>query len=312
MVARITAFLGSPFGRVLRCTLSLALIGWLVWNTDWRAFAALEGSFSWPLALGAFMAAALAYPLCAIRWRGLLASQNVNLSFRRAHDVVWIGQFYNAFLPGGVGGDAARLTHAFAEAPDRKAGIAAATLADRIVGFGTLLAFALPLGWLAGRQAGSNFASLLWLVGAVTIAVPAGFFALRWFPAWLPADWNDAVRRMGRDVRAAGIAMALSAVVWLLDFLSGWLLAESLGLDLPFSHVCLALIVAYLSTILPVTIGGHGLRESALMMTLAALNSEHTRHHFTALALLFFAVNLLCSLLGGIALLTHQARRRAG
>jgi uncharacterized membrane protein YbhN (UPF0104 family) len=98
----------------------------------------------------------------------------------------------------------------------------------------------------------------------------------------------------------------MSYAIWLLDFLSVWLLARSVGLPLPFIEVSLAMSVAYAATVLPVSVGGHGIREGTLLGMLALLGllpDDASRQLALLLAVLVWAVSVIWSLFGGIAAL---------
>ncbi len=312
MASRFFAFLESPLGRILRGLVSTLLILWLVGMIDWQGLAAIRhASLSWTLATSGLLLALLAYPVCAWRWQTLLHTQGVRMPFPAAHRIVWIGQFYNAFLPGGIGGDAARLTHACLLAPGQMNGIATATALDRVIGFAVLLALALPASALWNASAADRIVTLnagFWALGGIGAVCLLVLFFLPEIPAWLPAriqTWNVQWSAIRENRPQLGLAALASMAVWILDFASGWLLALSVGLPLTFTTVSLALIMAYLSTLLPISLGGHGLRESTLLFTVALLTGIPTDDsRLAAFSLLFLATTLLSSLLGGAILAT--------
>lgn len=309
----IVRFLGTPAGLALRYAVSLTLIVLIAWRIDWRSLADLVSRLDPALLATAVVLAVLAFPLCALRWQGLLRAADAGLPFGRAHALTWIGQFYNAFLPGGIGGDTSRLLQAFALHPGRKAAIAAATAADRGIGFALLLVLAAAaLGLHSLRTAGSvRGAAFLALAAAAALALVAAPWLL---PAGLvgrlPPAWQEALAGLRRSPGAVGTAAGLSAAVWLLDFAAGWCLALSLGL--PFGPLVLstALAVAYVSTVLPISLGGHGVREGSLVLALRWLDEGGRAQpdDLAAFALLFLSVNLFSSLLGGAVLLTDRTR----
>ena len=118
---RLATLLATPAGRAARYLVSLTLLGLLVHRLDWRQLSALRGQFSLPLAFAALLIAGSTYPLHAWRWWLLLRAQGLPLSFHWSHVVTWIGQFYNAFLLGGIGGDAARVFYLVRDAPAQRA-----------------------------------------------------------------------------------------------------------------------------------------------------------------------------------------------
>ncbi len=302
--------LRSPLVTALKYAVSLALLAVLASQVDGPGLRkAVSDAGILPFVVAILLAAA-AYPLCAIRWWWLLRTTHCPLPFRRAHAVVWIGQFYNAFLPGGIGGDATRLAYAFRDHPDRRAAATTATAADRLIGFAVLLLMATG-GLLVHAFSGRLPSNGLAVVGALSlgvILVGAGFTALPWLASKLPAPWARPLRQIRGDIRGTLLTTALSAGVWILDFASGWVLARALGLSLGPVEVGSALAVAYTSALLPISLGGHGVREGALVLTLLwiAPDAGLAANDLSAFALLFLATSLACSAIGGLVLLAGR------
>jgi uncharacterized membrane protein YbhN (UPF0104 family) len=299
--------LRSPLVTALKYAVSLALLAVLASQVDGPGLRkAVSDAGILPFVVAIVLAAA-AYPLCAIRWWWLLRTTHCPLPFRRAHAVVWIGQFYNAFLPGGIGGDATRLAYAFRDHPNRRAAAATATAADRLIGFAVLLLMAtggLLVHALSGRLP-SNGLAVVGALGLCVILVGAGVAALPWLASKLPEPWARPLLQLRGDVRGTLFTAALSAGVWILDFASGWVLARALGLSLGPVEVGSALAVAYTSALLPISLGGHGVREGALVLTLLwiAPDAGLAADDLSAFALLFLATSLACSGIGGLVLL---------
>jgi uncharacterized membrane protein YbhN (UPF0104 family) len=314
---RLLALLETTPGRILRYAFSVLLVAAFAWQVDWRQFASLPGQFApAPAVLGA-LSAGILFPLHAWRWWLLLRSQGLALSLHWAHVVTWIGNFYNAFLLGSLGGDAAKAFYVCRDAPTRQAAGLAATLLDRIMGLVVLVNMAaagllLKLDLVASHP---DLRLLLILSIAVFVTGGVGFVILcRRPPDWIvrrlgathAASLADILQRASTARGAMIAALAMSYVIWFLDFLAVWLLARSVGLPLPFLDVCLAVSIAYAATVLPVSVGGHGVREGTLlaMLTLMGfLPDAETRQHALLLAVLFWGVSVLWSLVGGGVLL---------
>lgn len=307
------AFLQSRPGRVLRAVISVGALGVLVALADWRDLARLAPQVEWSLAALALALTLSSYPACAWRWWYLMRAQGIGFPFRRAHAITWIGQFYNAFLPGGIGGDLTRLVYAFTDDPGKKARAAVAIVADRIIGFGVLLILAVPLALLHAAKLDLRISGVsieAWLAACAMCAAFGAWGLFRWLAPKLPPGLRDGLQTFVTSPGANTRAACISVAVWLLDFAGGWCLAQSLGLPLSFADMSLALTVAYLSTALPISIGGHGVREGALVLTLGALQVSASMAQLTQLALAFWAVNALCSLAGGLALFTAPPSAR--
>lgn len=314
---RLTAFLETPLGRAARYAVSLALITVFAWHVDWRQLAGANGQFALRPALLATFIAGLTFPLHAWRWQVLLRAQGITPAWRWTHAVTWIGQFYNAFLLGGLGGDAARVFYVCRDEPTRKAAGLAAIFLDRLMGLIVLLSLA-ALALVAKLDAVAQHAELrALLIASVAVIVAAAALGLvlflrspRWLERWIGAERAtiaiDILHRTGSARHALLAALASSYVIWLLDFISICLLAESVGLPLPFLEVCLAMSVAYAASALPVSVGGHGVREGALLAMLAIfqlLPDATAERRALLLALLAWAVTVWWNLIGGAVLL---------
>lgn len=306
----------------LRAAVSLGVLAWVAAQIDWRNLGQLDGLHA-PLALAAALLAGLAYPLQAIRWQRLLAAQGVPLAAPRVHALFWIGNFYNSFLPGGVAGDGVRLFATWREFPQHTAAAAASIVADRLLGFGALLVLAILalIGQLA--TAGSHgeleaillasAGSLVLLAGGVLVITHTRLWdapAARWLGAERAASLRAAADALAQNHSALLTATGLSVAVWLIDFAALWLLARSVGLSADPLAMSVAAAVAYVAATLPISVGGHGVREAALVLVLGWIGlgaAEPERVKLLALA--FWAVTTFWSLAGAAALLLERRTR---
>ena len=244
---RLTSFLATPAGRAARYLISLTLLWLLARQIDFTQLATLQGQFSLPLTITAVLIAGITYPLHAWRWQQLLRAQGVPLSLHWAHVVTWIGQFYNAFLLGGIGGDAARVFYIVRDASAQRAAGFTTLIIDRAMGLVVLMALAAAA--LAARSL--SFAvepRLGWLFfAAIAICISGGLTAVVLLRV-NPTRWPQPLRRLLGPARLATAcqlldsiratplvhltALGLGGVIWILDFISAWLLALAIGLDL--------------------------------------------------------------------------------
>lgn len=316
----LAALIDSRPGRVARYVVSIGLIGWFVFHIDWSALAATRTQVAIGPLFWALLIAGAIYPLHALRWWLLLRAQGIDRAFSWVHAVTWIGQFYNSFLLGGLGGDVARAYYVVRAAPDKKVGGLTAIFLDRATGLLVLAGIAVVAlvtqfstiaqhPGLSRLGFGLAVAVLLTGVAAFTLRVSsanlAGLFA-RFFGAENAAALFTAFNRTVGHRRGSLLALALSIVIWLGDFIAVWLLAHAASLPLPFLETCLAMSVAYAATALPVSIGGHGVREGAMLGVFALrglLPTEDARQRALVLAVLVWGVGVLWSLVGGLVLL---------
>lgn len=310
---RPVSFLSSPAATVLRYALTLALLGWLATWLDWTQLARLR-ELDWSQAWLAALLAGAAYPLQAWRWQLLLAAQGLTPSTRWVQSASWVAQFYNAFLPGGVAGDAVRFAYLWRLAPDRKAAAATSLLADRLLGLGSLcalaaLALGLHLLWTGGGHelevilAASLVATGLLLAVGWTLTQTRRWESLsaRLLGPERAASLHDAAVALGARHSTLVAATGLSVANWLVDFAALWFLARSVGLTVSPLLITVAASAAYVAASLPLSIGGHGVREGTLVAVLGWLGlSVQTHPEVLLLAAAFLAVSVGWSLFGGL------------
>jgi glycosyltransferase 2 family protein len=332
---RRAQLLFHPLVTVLRYGLTLGLIGGLVAWVDWGQFAGLGGRVEGVWALLGLGLAGLAYAAHAARFQVLLVLQELPISYGRSVAITLLGQFYNAFLPTGIGGDLARLHQVFRLHPGAKAGGATAVLVDRLLGFGSLLilgALALAAHAHGGRLAPATVGEIGWpLAGASLLFLAAVIVGIRLPPARWPVWFTSAAARflgaerwaalctahqraLGQPRRQAA-CWAWSVAVWAAEFASAWALARAVGLEVSATGLVLAVVVANLAAVLPLAIGGHGVREGALVGALALVEAEAgllQEPAAIAFALLFLAANLLWSAAGALVMLRPSEKPSTG
>ena len=321
---RLTVLLNSRPGRLLRYIISIALVGWFVAQVDWGQVSILHGQFTWPPVIAALVLTFLANLLLAWRWWLLLDAQNLTFSLRWANAVTWIGQFYNSFLLGGLGGDAARVYYVCRDAPGQRTGGLASIFLDRAGGILALivLTFVAMLAKGGLSIADPQLRAMTWGLAVFLFAAGLAIFLLRISLARLPSLLArvvgapqaqaifEALSRTGKSRREHLVALATSFAIWLIYFVSVWLLAHSVGLPLPFLETCVAVSASNAITVLPISVGGHGLREGTLLGMLAlfglvpASGPDHDRA--LLLAVMCLAITLLWSLVGGLVVLAAR------
>jgi uncharacterized protein (TIRG00374 family) len=80
--------------------------------------------------------------MCTLRWRLILKSHGINITVRRALNLYFIGQFFNAFMLGAVGGDLVKAVIVTKEFPDKKTVAVTTIFIDRLIGLLSLVLLA--------------------------------------------------------------------------------------------------------------------------------------------------------------------------
>jgi len=313
---------------LLRCLLSAALIIFIARKVNWTELGTVLSRLDWRWALlGSLLSGALIAGL-AFRWRIFIGQQRIELPFGKVLSLTWAGQFFNSVLPGSTGGDVFKIYQLCRLAPDRKAAAAATVLVDRFSALVALLGLSgiafliqpLPLRVLTGRDLA--LPGIWWLLLALVLALGAGWILFRLLRA--TQLFGRITRTLAAVLESASLnpgvvlALFLSFAIHVINFLTVYMFARSLGLGITFGQVLLMMPVVLLLVMLPITINGHGLRELLLISYFSQMGVRIDQRAdlgfgeaAVALSVLMVANDLLWSLPGGIQYLTQFRLPRA-
>ncbi len=298
-------FLRRHFSSILKITVSLVGLAIVLSRIPAGQIRDELVIVSWPWLIVTFLLVTASLFLRAYRWMLLLNGLKANIGYARLVELYFVGNFFNAFLPSGFGGDAVRILETARNVPTN---IAAGTVVvDRMTGLLTL--FVMALVALPFRP--EQFPDVLALVVAfVSISgLLAGFILfegsfLRRFGGWLPAvisptgngpiaKFLDAVQGCGW--RAIGGAFGVS-IIFNAMLIAWWTTAAlALGFSIPITYMILVVPILSVALLMP-SISGLGVREilAGQLFKGAGLNEAEA----VALSLLVWLVMHAVSLTG--------------
>lgn len=221
----------------------------------------------------------LALCLAAWRWHALLASAGLPLGVPRLARIYAVSTFSSTFLPTSMGGDVARtllVTRRGALLPR----VAMTVVIDRLGGFVGLIG----LAWIAFLVEPSAVpdGSRIFLsvaTGACAAAALAIVLLASWGPQRLRRAVPSRLVSMVRDARALiadylrdpsllALWTVLSFVNQALIALQLVLLAHAIDVDLSYTTAAVALALVTIVTLIPISIGGFGVREGSYVVLL--------------------------------------------
>jgi len=278
------------------------LLTFVPFGQVWSAIRRIPAPLSLGL-LGFWLALNL---LGVVKWRMLINVAGAGLSFRQAVRCYYGGQFGNIFLPSLVGGDMVRGALAFTVSRS-KAAVVLGSLIDRVqdvIGLGAIAAagaLLLPRSLdPQSRKVFLAFAGALAVAGlstaGVLLAMPVRKFPFK-------------VRRIMVKLRRAGkstygrrdrvlLSLGLGVILQVTQVGMNCWLGVACGLHIAFGVWLFAWPLAKISALLPVTQGGIGVREAALVGLMAPFGAPPV---LTAAAgLVFEAISTIGGLLSGI------------
>ncbi|MBP2303221.1 lysylphosphatidylglycerol synthase transmembrane domain-containing protein [Azospirillum picis] len=291
----IPAAAGRHRALLVKLAVTVLVLGLLAAGADWQGIAGrLSAADPWLLAAG-FAAKALTLPLAALRWRAVGRAAGFTLSRWSAFRLQMASSFLGQILPGSVGADLLRGW--FTWRLGHPAGmVMLALLVDRLtallgvvviglIGVPHLAEVAPPAvagTVLAGAAILAAGMALLLLAGRIPGGIPGGRLPL-------PRRLREAavVRKLAGMVMAAAAqmrGMAWNRAAWiglghgigvhLATIAATILFARSVGLPLGWLDGLAIVPAAIVAAALPVSFGGWGVREGAMVAGFALLGFD--------------------------------------
>lgn len=312
----------KPAARIsVKALIGLSLIALLCWRLDFHAITRAFARFSWPYLLTALMLFLCSWPIAAARWR-LFAPR---FPFRHLLVLNLIGQFYAVVLPGQIAGEAVK-AYRLAKGNADAERLAASVAMDRLVGTIALLLVAVVGIALTPHALPESLRALL--IG-LSILLVAGLFMFRVPTIYritqkaiveiLPARMQQLTTTLRRLIDAwrdfsnapwrIAASLLLGIVLQMIALGMYATLAANLGIVISVADWLWVIAVTSLAVLLPLSIGGIGLREGALVGCLGYLGVAG--EPAIVLSIGIFAITLSGAFAGGILEVIQKRARPA-
>lgn len=261
----------------LKILFTLALFWALLHNIEFSIFSSMLKEQAPSGVLMALVFVGLQLALGGMRWQRILyylAPANMPVvSVKRAQAIYYISVFFNCCLPGTVGGDVVRVWLTKSSHMPLPLSISSVVL-DRIISVAALCVIMLAtLPWLASIAAFNVWPVWFLFALALVLAVASVFYVDRILS---PYEHIAPVRWVLYIVRSFALAfqhkkMSVESLVYgitahLFYCAAGYELAQSLGVSLAFWQCVVLMPPVLLASMLPITIGGWGVREAGMVM----------------------------------------------
>jgi uncharacterized membrane protein YbhN (UPF0104 family) len=248
--------------------------------------------------------------MSTFRWQLLTRLNGIAAPFREHLTYYFIGMFTNLFVPGLVGGDAARALY-LGRRHDCTGEAIASVIADRGIGLVALFWFAaagalvisgVPLPRpLIRTTVAIGLVSFLGYVMAPLLVIPARNFRGRLGKVVAPVI--PYLRRPVALIPAIILSLVLQASLAACQYI----LARGIGLETRLATFMFLVPIANVAASLPITINGLGVREAAYLVLFGIAGVG--KHDAIALSLLWFASTALGGLSGIVAFVTTEVPR---
>ncbi|MHB8348159.1 MAG: lysylphosphatidylglycerol synthase transmembrane domain-containing protein [Acidiferrobacterales bacterium] len=261
----------------------------------------------------------LVYLIAAWRWWLLIRATGATLPFQKLLPSYFLGLFLNNFFPSSLGGDVARIIHLRRQRLPTHLLIASSAI-DRLVGLLTATTIAslfLVLPVQIGASGSERYIMLS--ISAVALGLVILLLLPNTHAALRRIANNHRLHRFIRTVaavalnteayarnrRAIPLSILLSVLSQIVMVAAYWAMGLAVGLQVPPMAYFVVVPFAFLAGSAPVSIGGLGVREAAIMLLLTTL--QVSRPAAVTFALLSLVVTVISTLPGALVLMlqTH-------
>jgi glycosyltransferase 2 family protein len=315
---RLKSFYGKHKKKILttlRIVISVGLIAYLIKShfKDFKTILDMVKTVDIPLLLAAASIHIFGIWISAVRWQIILKTQGIKISQGYLSASFLIGSFFNNILPTSIGGDIFRSLDIANKAKISVGKSASVIVIDRFAGVISAALYAVIALFL-------GFAT----IGTTSYVVPiAIFFAICIILGFLIL--NPSILKLNKVVSKIKLlskirekllevyhtflsfkkyklalfeALLCSLALQFGVICNYYLAARSLGINLSLASFFFVVPVVTIIAMLPITIGGTGLRENTLVFFMVALGAQNVKSVTTSLVL--FAMLLILGIIGGI------------
>jgi len=269
-----------------------------------------------------FFSFSLVYFIGFLRWRMLLKAAGIHIPVKRLLISFSGGTFFSIFLPSTIGGDLVRAADLAGHTKKTKEVIATVFL-DRLSGYIGLVIIVIGAFFFANGLVNDKvvLSSIAVIIGILILVVLVLFnsFIYSKITKFLSTPGAGRIKEVIKGIhheihifRNRGRMVAgnilLSVAVQFIPAISAYFIALALGMKIGLIYFCIFLPIIGAITLLPIAIGGLGLREGLFVFYFA--KAGVIKQLAIAMSLLSFSFVVLYGALGGlIYVLTVHHRR---
>jgi uncharacterized protein (TIRG00374 family) len=306
----------------LRIVIAIFLLYYLLRKIDWDTSLKVLKNINLYYTFLAFLFFLLFVIISNIRWKMLLSAIKINYSFSYLLKVYFASLFFNNILPTTIGGDVIRIAYT-----EKEKGLAYAfstVFVDRAIGFIGLFFFALIASFFIFLQdKRSNYLYLNAIGTIFLLFLLLILFSEKFYSFFRKIYGKIKILKMGERIErfhSAVIVFKNHQSVLFSNFLFSLLIqlflalvwfyaSQSLNTSTTLLPYLLYIPLIGIITMLPITIGGLGLRENSFVYFLKNNLGENNAR---LVSLFFLLINFFFSLIGGIIFLFLKREDKNG
>lgn len=291
--------------NLLKVCFSLGLLAFLLTQVGWQQTLETLGKARFPYLAAAFVLYLVGIVVRAYRWQILLSGLRIDIPLTKLTALYFIGTFFNNILPTGIGGDVVRV-YELSKQSKRPIESVGTVLLDRATGLLVLFLIALMALLFSYQSIAPNVAAVILLLCLGSWAGLGLVLRRDWLERWgllrIMAKIKQ-LREIYESVYACGLkaiggALAISLVFNVLLIAVNYLIALSLGVEIPLWYFLLFVPLISFLLVLPISLSGLGVREGGYVYLFAQAGVPAPLA--LAMSLLFYALNVATGLIGGV------------
>lgn len=275
----------NPYRLMIKVLLSITAILIVSRKVEVDVVSATLLDVHWGFMVSAMLFFILSKTMTALRLNSFFKNIGVNLTHLQNFRLYAIGMFYNLLLPGGIGGDGYKIIILRNKTGASGKQLLHALVFDRLSGLVSII-FLIGIFWLLLRD---SF-PLSWKDWDLTLIIisfgvlPFFWFVSRFFfQTFLPSIWRGSVLSFAGQVG---------------QLFSAYLILKSIGINDGTGIYLMVFLISSIVTIIPITLGGVGIREMVFVFAQKILDFDVERS--IVFSILFFLLTSITSLPGGL------------
>ena len=305
--------------RLLRALVSGAVLALLLFTVNLRQLAGTLSQVAIGLLLLATAVFLISNMASVFKWRLIVRAQQDSASYYYLTSLFYIGLFFNNFLPSNIGGDVVK-AYKLGQATRRPAKAAGSVVLDRASSTIALLLIAAVLALFELKLLGAKVAALILLMLAFFLALiiffaseraalllgRLPFFRLNLFGLRRHfRDFYYSLHGFKKEKQTLAAVMTVSLIYQTLNIVTIYILALSLGINVPVLYYFLFIPIVLAVAMIPISLNGLGVREGAWVLLFGQVGVPAAQA--LSMSVLSFLVMTVVSLAGGLFYLLDRA-----
>jgi uncharacterized protein (TIRG00374 family) len=297
----------------IKSIISIGLIWYLLSEVEFTAVYASLKSAQPIWLLFAFITLNIGKLLTGYRWQILLEAQGIKIPLRSLIASVFVGQFFNSFLPTTIGGDAVRAYDTATQSNESTKSVISVFI-DRLIGFFALTllaALALLMGYIIGEDVSfyvlpvclifciCSFGAIIFYNNSL-IEIMVRFLKLfklsKIAEKLIESSQSFSMLRSKPRVLISALIISLALQINVILFY--YFIGVALDLNVSFLYFAIIVPIALVVLLVPFSINGIGIREGIFVFLLTELGV--LPKDAIALSWISFGLALTQGIIGGV------------